>query len=80
MTELRALTGGTGAAAAASCTTESCRQVVKGVKALYAKLLGEQLSCKYTCKWFYSQGGGWQKECYFRCSGKGVTMEGTGSL
>ena len=69
--------GRTGVAEAQACTIDSCREKVRGVKAIAAKF-GRTLSCKYACKWFYSKGGGWQKECYFVCNdGKGVTLEGT---
>jgi hypothetical protein len=79
VSEIEAISGG--GAAAESCTTESCGQVVKGVKLLAAKF-DVTLTCRYTCKWFYSTGGGWQKECYFKCNDKdrGITLEGTGSL
>jgi hypothetical protein len=65
--------------ASQACTNESCGQVVKGVKRLAAEF-DVTLSCRYTCIWTYSKLGGWQRECYFRCSGKGITLEGTGAL
>jgi hypothetical protein len=62
-----------------ACTTESCAQVVRGVKALAAQF-DYKLSCRYKCIWTWSKLGGWQKECYFRCSDsqRGLSVEGTG--
>jgi len=79
LTEIQALGADNGVAEAQACTTESCGGVVKGVKGIAAEL-GVTLTCRYTCIWFYSQLGGWQKECYFKCNdGKGLTIEGTGA-
>jgi hypothetical protein len=55
---------------------QDCGGAVRGVKALAAEF-GQAVNCRYTCKWFYSEGGGWQKECYFKCAGSGLTIEGT---
>jgi hypothetical protein len=61
------------------CTAESCAEVVRDVKRI-AAAFDVTLTCRYTCKWFWSAGGGWQKECYFKCNdGNGLTIEGTGS-
>jgi len=62
----------------AACTSDSCGRVVQRVKSIYGSLTSSTLGCKYTCKWFYSKAGGWQKECYFKCSDGGLTIEGTG--
>jgi hypothetical protein len=76
VTEIQAISGGKGEAAE-GCTGEGCGQVVQGVKSLVSQL-GISVSCRYTCKWFYSVGGGWQNECYFVCNGGGLSIEGTG--
>jgi hypothetical protein len=56
------------------CTYEGCGQKVEGLKGLIASF-GVSVACRYSCEWFYSQGGGWQHVCYANCSGKGVSIE-----
>jgi hypothetical protein len=74
---LTALNKRTGVVEAQACTAANCGGVVKGVKAVAAEF-GVTLTCRYTCKWFYSEGGGWRKECYFKCKDGNLTVEGTG--
>jgi hypothetical protein len=61
---------------AQACTATNCGDAARGVKDLAGRL-GVSVACKGTCKWFYSKQGGWQKECYVRCSGPGITIECT---
>ena len=79
LTEIEAFSEREGTAQTQGCTTEGCGGVVRGVKGIAADF-GVALSCSYSCRWFYSTGGGWQKECYFRChdSSRRITIEGTG--
>lgn len=58
------------------CTYEGCGVKVDGLKRLIAEL-GASVTCRYSCEWFYSTGGGWQHVCYANCSGKGLSIEAT---
>jgi hypothetical protein len=81
LTKVQALDERNGTAPTQACTSDGCGGVVKGVKSIATDVFGVDLTCSYGCRWFYSIGGGWQKECYFRChdSSRQITVEGTGS-
>jgi hypothetical protein len=56
------------------CTLAGCGLKTAGLKQLI-NLSGITVSCRYSCEWFYSKGGGWEHVCYANCQGGGLQME-----
>jgi hypothetical protein len=64
-----------GVAEEAGCTYEGCGISTGRFKGLVLASLGVNVSCSYSCEWFYSKGGGWEHVCYANCQGQGVRLE-----
>jgi len=58
-----------------TCDEGTCAQITETIR----QTLEASARCTHSCQWFYSTGGGWRLECYFRCNGQYLTVEGTAS-
>ena len=50
---------------------------VEGLKSIVSQLANVNVTCRYSCEWFYSKGGGWEHVCYANCQGSGLSIEAT---
>jgi len=57
------------------CDEGSCAKWARFTEGLFSA--EENMRCKSSCQWFYSAGGGWQLECYIRCTANGWSFEVT---
>jgi hypothetical protein len=71
--KIEAIAGRKVVTADSKCDEAVCAQIAE----LIGRSLDQFAVCTHSCQWFYSKGGGWRLECYFRCKGQYLTAEGT---